>query len=92
MTSWSVDILASLAEAGSVTYGVVQPGPLVPDGVPMLRVNNLRTYGLDSKDVIRIAPHVESRYARTRLRRDDVLITIVGTVGRMAVVPASLAG
>lgn len=77
---------------GAVTYGVVQPGPAVESGVPMLRVNNFRGYGLDTSDVMRIANDVEAKYTRTRLRKDDVLMTVVGSVGQVAVVPEKLTG
>lgn len=91
-TGWTQVPLESLAVEGSVTYGVVQPGQAVADGVPMVRVNNFRGFGLDTSDVLRISADVEAKYARTRLRADDVLVTVVGTVGQVAVVPHWLAG
>ncbi len=77
---------------GAVTYGVVQPGHAVETGIPMLRVNNFRGYGLDISDVMRISRDVEAKYTRTRIRADDVLITVVGSVGQVAVVPEELTG
>lgn len=58
----------------------------------MLRVNNFRGYGLDTSDVMRIASDVEAKYSRTRIRTHDVLITVVGSVGQVAVVPEELTG
>jgi len=75
-----------------VTYGVVQPGAHVADGIPMLRVNNFRGFGLNASDAIRIAPAIEAKYTRTRLQANDVLITVVGSVGQVAIVPPELAG
>lgn len=75
-----------------VTYGVVQPGAHVADGIPMLRVNNFRGFGLDTSDAMRIAPAIEAKYTRTRLQANDVLITVVGSVGQVAIVPPELAG
>lgn len=89
---WATAPLEQLTEGAAVTYGVVQPGAHVADGVPMLRVNNFRGYGLDTTEVLRIAPEVEVKYARTRLRQHDVLITVVGSVGQVAVVPKELQG
>lgn len=91
-SGWTQHPLESLAVEGSVTYGVVQPGQAVSGGVPMVRVNNFRGFGLDTSDVLSIATEVEAKYSRTRLRADDVLITVVGTVGQVAVVPPSLVG
>ena len=87
---WMTMPLASLAVDGSVTYGVVQPGAPVPNGVPIVRVNNFRGYGLDIAEALRIAPDIEARYSSTRLKADDVLITVVGTVGQIAIVPPRL--
>lgn len=89
---WTTSTVEQLMLDGAVTYGVVQPGPAVDSGTPMLRVNNFRGYGLDTSDVMRIAKEVEAKYARTRIRADDVLITVVGSVGQVAVVPAELTG
>lgn len=89
---WTQVTLESLAADGSVTYGVVQPGQAFSNGVPILRVNNFRGFGLDTSDVLTISPDIEAKYRRTRLQSDDVLITVVGTVGQVAVVPSSLAG
>jgi type I restriction enzyme S subunit len=84
--------LEDLTAGGTITYGVVQPGPEVADGVPMLRVNNFRGFGLDTADVLRIASDVEAKHARTRLQANDVLVTVVGSVGQVAVVPKELQG
>lgn len=91
-SEWEKFALEELTLDGAVTYGVVQPGPPVTDGVPMLRVNNFRGYGLDTSDVMRISTDVEAKYQRTRVRTGDVLITVVGSVGQVAVVPERLAG
>ena len=41
---------------------------------------------------MRVAPHIEAAHARTRLTGGELLLTLVGTVGEAAVVPAELAG
>lgn len=74
------------------TYGVVQPGQNSQEGVPMVRVNNFQGHSLNLAEVMRIAPEIESKYARTRIQERDVLITIVGTVGQVAIVPSDLNG
>jgi len=88
---WTV---ASLAELTSTppTYGVVQPGQDAAIGSPMLRVNNFQEHSLDLSEVMRIAPEVEAKYRRTRIQAGDVLLTIVGSVGQVAVVPDELSG
>ena len=89
---WSYAPLETRCQQGSVTYGIVQPGTHVNDGKPIVRVNNFRDMRLDLTEVMRVAPEVEAKYRRTRLKGGEVLLTIVGSVGQVAVVPIRLAG
>ncbi len=89
---WQYISLEALSQEKSITYGVVQPGTAVSDGIPIIRVNNFKDGRLDLSDVMHIAPEVESKYGRTRLAGGEVLLTIVGSVGQVAVVPRSLNG
>ena len=89
---WTFSPLDRYAVPGSISYGVVQPGSLVENGVPVIRVNNFSDTRLDLSDVMRIAPEVEAKYSRTRLTGGEVLLTLVGTVGRVAEVPKACAG
>lgn len=89
---WAFTPLESCAVPGSISYGVVQPGSPVVQGVPIIRVNNFRDMRLDLSDVMRIAPEVEAKYGRTRLSGGEVLLTLVGSVGQVAEVPKTCAG
>lgn len=75
-----------------ISYGIVQPGRAVNDGVPIVRVANVREGQIDTSAPLRVAAEVEKTYGRTRLRGGELLITIVGTVGETAIVPTALAG
>ena len=88
---WAHVPLSDLTEMPA-TYGVVQPGQNLPTGLPMLRVNNFREHSLDLSEVMRIAPEIEAKYERTRIQAGDVLITIVGSVGQVAIVSNELSG
>ncbi|MBF0158678.1 MAG: restriction endonuclease subunit S [Magnetococcales bacterium] len=76
----------------SISYGVVQPGESIVNGVPIIRVNNFRDTQIDLTDVMKISSEIESKYSRTRLIGGEVLLTLVGSVGQVAVVPTSLKG
>lgn len=68
-------------------YGVVQPGD--PDGqVPLLRVCDLTDEGTiaDRASLNTITKEVDEQYRRSRVDVGDVLVSIVGTIGRVAVV------
>ena len=90
--SWNYAPLDSCCQKNSVTYGVVQPGAALAEGKPLIRVNNFRDTRIDLGDVMYIAPEIEAKYSRTRLKGGEVLLTIVGSVGQVAVVPSRFAG
>ncbi|MEJ1249841.1 restriction endonuclease subunit S [Denitratimonas tolerans] len=91
VSDWDSVPLSELT-ATPVTYGIVQPGRHTPGGIPMLRVNNFQQNSLSLSEVLCVSPLVESKYGRTRLQEGDVLLTIVGSVGQVAIVPKHLAG
>ena len=47
---------------------------------------------ITAEDVLRVSANVEASYSRTRLRGGEVLLSLVGSVGEVAVVPHNMAG
>jgi len=90
---WHVEPLEKLLEPKrAISYGIVQPGAPMSDGVPIVRVADIRDGRIATTDPLRISREIEAAYGRTRLRGGELLLTLVGTVGEAAVVPESLAG
>jgi len=89
---WSFASLESCCQKDSITYGIVQPGSQTSGGVPIIRVNNFRDTRIDISDVMKVTPEIAAKYERTRLKGGEVLLTVVGTVGQVAVTPTSVAG
>lgn len=75
-----------------VTYGILMPGPDLADGVPYIRVTDLREGGVAEEQVRRTSAEIAREYRRSTLRAGDLLISIRGHVGRLAFVPPSLDG
>jgi type I restriction enzyme S subunit len=73
-------------------YGVLQPGEHLPDGVPLVRVGDIGDGKVDLSTLKRISPKIAAQYPRTRLHGGELAITLVGAIGRTAVIPESLAG
>lgn len=73
-------------------YGVLQPGPNIDDGVPLVRVGDIDNGRINAATLKRIDPSIARQYRRTCLRGGEVLITLVGAIGRTALVPATLSG
>lgn len=78
--------LADLCEAGApLCYGVVQPGDNEMEGVPLIRVCDIEHEHIDRSQLKRISTGIDQDYRRSRVRSGDVLISIVGTIGRVYV-------
>jgi type I restriction enzyme S subunit len=73
-------------------YGVLVPGPDVTDGVPLVRVGDIEDGTVSTSDLKRIDRVIADQFAKTYLRGGEVLLSLVGTIGRSAVVPSSLSG
>lgn len=73
-------------------YGVLQPGNDQEDGVLFVRVGDINDGTIDMRNLKRIDPQIAAQYPRTKLQGGEVLISLVGAIGRTAVVPQSLAG
>lgn len=76
----------------TISYGILKPGPNIEDGVPYVRVVNMRNDEIAVDDLHRTTLEIAGRYARARLKHRDVLISIRGTFGRVALVPPALEG
>jgi restriction endonuclease S subunit len=81
-----------IASDRKLAYGVLQPGPHVEDGIPLVRVNDIQGGAVRTESLKRINPEIASRYPRTKLQGGEVLLTVVGTIGRVAVAPRTLSG
>jgi len=88
----SVELAQLIDPDRSISYGIVQPGSPCADGVPIIRVSDVRNGQISTTKPLRVLNDIEAQYSRTRLRGGELLITIVGTVGETAIVPQSLAG
>jgi type I restriction enzyme S subunit len=89
---WSYELLGDLVEDRGIAYGIVQPGNTTTDGVPIVRVNNIRNGCIDTKDMLKVGADIEAKFQRSRLRGGEVLLTLVGTLGEVAIVPEHLRG
>ena len=73
-----------------ITYGILKPGTGFPGGVPVVKVKDMKDGLIDQSDLLLTSPEIDNSYKRSRLRAGDLLISIRGSVGRMAEVPENL--
>lgn len=84
---WTVAPLGSLLDSSrKLCYGVVQPGPEVESGVDLIRVCDIHGGHISWENLRKILPSVDDEYQRSRIAIGDILLSIVGTIGRAAIV------
>src|SRR5262245_4578410 len=88
---WSVAKVGESVSAPAV-YGILQPGPDTPGGVPYIRPTEVQDHSIDIQALRRTTPEIAAAYRRSSLLPGDVILSIVGTIGKVAVVPPELSG
>ena len=63
-----------------------------PDGIPFLRIQNLKDYGLDLTDIKYLNPGLKKAIGTCYVKEGDILISRSGTVGIVAYVPEEADG
>jgi type I restriction enzyme S subunit len=69
-----------------IRYGVVQPGEIKDQGIQLIRVCDLLNNRVAWNQLRRVSPEVDSKYLAARVDNGDVLLSVVGTIGRVAIV------
>ncbi|WP_405246654.1 restriction endonuclease subunit S [Cellulophaga sp. Asnod2-G02] len=91
--NWKTYKLSEIVDQNrGISYGIVQPGKHDLNGIPILKVNNLTNKSFDLKDLHFVSKKVESKYKRTRLTGGEILLSLVGTLGEVFIVPENLVG
>jgi type I restriction enzyme, S subunit len=75
-----------------ICYGVLKPGQEFDSGRLIVDVKDYPSGSIKVDEVRRSDPAIESQFKRSRLRTGDVLLSIRGTIGRVAIVPPELDG
>ena len=92
-SSWKEKVLAEVVSADcSLSYGIVQPGKDITDGLPIVRPTDLTTKVIYLEGLKRIDPDLAVSYRRTTLQGGELLLCVRGTTGVVGVAAAELAG
>lgn len=90
---WTSQKLADVVEDDSpIVYGILQPGPEQSVGVPYLRPSEIKNDQIQLAEVRRTTPEIADQYERSQLRTGDIVMSIVGTIGKVVRIPAELDG
>ena len=93
-SDWSwVDLRCVMTVDEPFCYGVVQPGANEPNGNLLVRAGDLQNGTVNLSELRRIPADIDAEYERSRLKGEELLVTVVGAgIGTVAVAPASCAG
>jgi type I restriction enzyme, S subunit len=85
---WQACKLAdAISDSRPLCYGVVQPGAESENGQQLVRVQDIERGRIAIDELRTISAAVDREYQRSRIQSGDLLISVVGSIGRTAVVP-----
>lgn len=89
---WKTAKLSELVSK-DITYGVLKPEEFTQDGIPMLRIQDINSVNLSKVNNFHlISERLSQQYKRTVLEGNEIVISLVGTIGLVAKVPMSFKG
>ncbi|WP_223479039.1 restriction endonuclease subunit S [Oricola indica] len=88
---WKLSTLEELTEPSTpIRYGVVQIGPHVPNGIPIVPIKHIDRIG--SAELHHASRDIEKKYKNSRVKGGDILLSVKGTIGRVGIVPEHFVG
>ncbi|MDH5033776.1 restriction endonuclease subunit S [Chryseobacterium cucumeris] len=75
-----------------ITYGIVQAGPHIDDGIPYIRTGDIKNGKIVSKNLLRTTPEIAKKHDRSKCIEGDIIVSIRATVGQCAIIPKELDG
>jgi type I restriction enzyme, S subunit len=91
---WPISEIQNLVnKERPITYGILKPGANIkPDGIPFIRVLDIKDNEVLVDQVNHTNTEIAKQYKRSTLKKDDILYSIRGHVGRSCLVPQELEG
>ena len=76
-----------------LAYGVLKPDRYEgPDYVSLIRINDMDARGIDATSLEHISPAQSKEYSRTIVREGDLLLSVVGSLGKVMFVSREVSG
>lgn len=89
--SWKIQSLQDVCRE-TISYGIVQCGPHIRDGIPYIRVSDMDQRELDIEGMLRTSPGIASRFFRSTVEAGDLVYALRGKLGEVRKVPPEVAG
>ena len=88
---WNVTPLQRVCRA-PITYGIVQCGPHVNNGIPYIRVSDMNTTELDVNGMLRTSSEIAASFVRSTVEEGDIVYALRGKLGEVKMVGPLVAG
>ncbi|MEH7792392.1 restriction endonuclease subunit S [Bacillus safensis] len=88
---WIVDSLENVTRS-LITYGIVQAGPHIPNGIPYIRTGDMSGEFLTTKGLLRTSHEIAAKFNRSRVETNDIVFALRATIGKVLLVPEELNG
>lgn len=89
--NWEEKTLSDYLEINA-TYGIVKAGDFLDEGIKMLRGGDIKNGQINLSELPYVSQDIALEYKRTTLKRNDIVIALVGYPGEAAVIPECLIG
>lgn len=90
---WEVSQLKYKVKNGtSITYGIVQAGPHVDDGIPYIKTSDMSGDKLPIDGYSKTSHAIDNSYSRSKVYEGDIVIAIRASVGKCLIVPKEISG
>lgn len=88
---WDVKNLKGICKY-DITYGIVQAGPDIENGIPYIRTGDMSGDKLSINGLLRTTPFVASKFGRSRMQFGEIVFALRATIGKVLIVPFELDG
>lgn len=85
---WEIKPLFEIAKE-KISYGIVQAGPHVPEGVPYIKSSDVRGI-IEPDDLQCTSNEIHYKYRRSAVHPGDIVFSLRGNIGESAIVPPEL--
>lgn len=91
--AWEVKELNEVVDPlKPITYGIVQAGPHIENGVPYIRVSDMIGRELKTDGMLRTSLEIAEKFKRSSVNAGDIVYALRGVIGHVQKVPQCLDG
>ena len=88
---WEVKDLKEICKH-DITYGIVQAGPDIENGIPYIRTGDMSGDELSINGLLRTTSFIASKFVRSKMQFGEIVFALRATIGKVLIVPKELDG